>query len=227
VHGLSLPEEFALLSLTDTGKTLDATQAAVGCAAAELGELAMRGKVVIDVHKQKIAGFDVYRTGAEEVRVVDATSTGLGWADEVLVKLGAHAAEHGKIMLRRWLRRRREAFALHRNALVQRGRLRRESGRRLFRVVDRYLPDATRGYLIADLRAARGGLPEDPHMLLLTDLVVGSGLSRDLGITYNRQHRLDRGRGIQPGRAVPAPPQALLDASAVLSAAVPKRSRRG
>jgi hypothetical protein len=60
-------------------------------------------------------------------------------------------------------------------------------------------------------------------MLLLSDLVVSTGLARDLGVTFNLRQRLNRGRG---GGAVALLPEALLDTSAMLAAAVPKRSRR-
>ncbi|QUQ66609.1 GPP34 family phosphoprotein [Kutzneria sp. CA-103260] len=224
-YALSLPEEFALLSVTDTGAVRDAAQAAIGCAAAELGELALRGKVLVDCRKREVGGLHVYLTGGARVRLVDTGGTGLAWADALLAELASHGVEHGKIVLAKWLRRRRGAFSLHCATLVQRGLVRHESVRRLFGAEARYLPDtAVRDALAADIHATGRGLQmQDAHMLLLSDLVVGCGLARDLNITIPVQQRLKRARG---GGSVALLPEAMLDTSAVLAAAVPRRSRR-
>jgi hypothetical protein len=224
VHGLSLPEEFALLCLTADGNA-DPAQAATGCAAAELGELALRGKVLVDCRKGNIGGLDVYRTFGAEVRLVDREPTGLGWADALMADLAGFAAERGKIVLSKWLRQRRDAFPLHCNALAQRGLVRHESAKHRFRTVNRYLPEpTTRGRLIADIAAASSGMQmQDAHMLLLTDLVVSSGMTRDLHITIPTRQRMARARR---SGAVALLPEALLDTSAVLAAMVPRKTSR-
>ncbi|EST18953.1 GPP34 family phosphoprotein [Streptomyces roseochromogenus] len=89
---LTLPEEFTLLSLAETGKVIDSDQAGVGCAVAELGELALRGKLAVRTRKSTVFGLDAYRPYRAEIELVNADSTGLAWADELLAEL-AHAGE--------------------------------------------------------------------------------------------------------------------------------------
>ncbi|QHC23302.1 hypothetical protein [Streptomyces sp. GS7] len=94
VEPLTLPEEFALLSLAETGKVIDSGQAEVGCAVVELGELALRGKLVIRTRQSTVFGLDVYHPYRAEIELVDTGSTSLAWADELLAEL-AHAGEAG------------------------------------------------------------------------------------------------------------------------------------
>jgi hypothetical protein len=223
---LSLPEEFALLSLTESGRTIDSGQAVVGCAAAELGELALRHKLLVRSRKFTVFGLAGYRPHPGEIHLIGTGPTGLVWADELLDELTRRdAAEAGRVIVRPWLRQRHDAFALHRDALTARGVLRHQPGRHSgpFRAIgrDRYCPDpVVRGDLIAAVRAACTGQSQlDEHMLFLSDLVVSSELYRDLGFTMGMRSRLahDRAKGMLP--------QDLLDTSAVLASSVPERSR--
>jgi Golgi phosphoprotein 3 (GPP34) len=213
---LSLPEEFALLSVHDDGKLYDPGQAATGCAAAELGELALRGKLLVQVRKFRLAGLDVYRPRTAAIHLLDTRRTGLAWADDVLAGLARQSAS-GPVLVKRWLRQRRDAFALHRDALVARGLLHYQANElpKLFGGGDRYHPDtATRRALISELHL--GG--PDPHTLFLSDLVVISELSKYLRIRIPIPQRLDRARG-------GAVPQALRDTSGSLASSVLRRSR--
>ncbi|MGA5134779.1 hypothetical protein ACPCTO_33825 [Streptomyces olivoreticuli] len=67
---LSLPEEFALLSLADTGKTIDSGQATGGCAVAELGELALRGKLLLRQRVHKVFGWNAIRQITHVIELV-------------------------------------------------------------------------------------------------------------------------------------------------------------
>jgi hypothetical protein len=189
VGPLTLPEEFALLSLADTGKTIDSGQAKAGCAVAELGELALRGKLLIRQHEPKVFGLNAVRQVVQMVELIDAAPVGLAWADELLAEL---AQESGAIAVGRllWRRRRRgNAFHLHRGALVARGLVRHVPSRGLFRR-ERYLPDPTlRTGLIDELRLAAeilrargGGRRLDAHAMFLSDMVIRGELDKDLGI---------------------------------------------
>lgn len=217
---LTLPEEFALLSLTETGKVIDSGQAEVGCAVAELGELALRGTLTVRTRKARVFGLDAYRPHRAEIELLDADATGLAWADELLAEL-AHVGE--TVTLHQWVRRRRTAFLRHRGALVGRGLIRRVPGSGLLRR-ERYHPDAAvRQGLIDALRLARTGEHRlDAHMMFLSDMVSASGLTRDLGGSWPKRHVLDRARGTGAVEFVPEP---LRDTGAVLAALVPKRSR--
>ncbi|MER6568868.1 GPP34 family phosphoprotein [Streptomyces sp. NPDC001093] len=217
---LTLPEEFALLSLAETGKVIDSGQAEVGCAVAELGELALRGKLAVRTRKSTVFGLDAYRPYRAEIELVNADSTGLAWADELLAEL-AHAGE--VVVPYKWVRRRRIAFLQHRGALVGRGLIRRVPGRGLLRR-ERYYPDPNvRHGLIEAVRLAKAGEHRlDEHMMFLSDMVTASQLNRDLGGSWPKRHILDRARGTG---AVESVPESLRDTSAVLAALVPKRSR--
>ncbi|MEV7007350.1 GPP34 family phosphoprotein [Streptosporangium sp. NPDC051022] len=201
---LSLPEEFALLSHTNSGKVHDSAQTAVGCAAAELGELALRRKLLVRSRKSRKFGFEVYRDHGE-IQLLDTGPTGLVWADELMAELGDRSAsERGPVTVKRWLRQRgRKAFTLHRTALTARGVLRRRSGGLLGR--ERHYPDtAVRDVLIDEVRAAYGERrPLDEHMLFLCDLVEGTRLSKDFRLTMSGRQRLDRARGAGAAGALP------------------------
>jgi hypothetical protein len=223
---LSLPEEFALLSLAESGKMIDSGQVVVGCAAAELGELALRRKLLVRSRKFTIFGLDGYRPHPAEIQLLDTSPTGLVWADQLLDELRRRdAAEVGRVIVWPWLRQRRAAFALHRDALTARGVLRHQPRRHSgpFRAFgrDRYYPDpVVRSELIAAVRAACTGPSQlDEHMLFLSDLVDSSQLYKDLGFTIRVQSMLDRNRGRGTF------PQDLRDTSALLAFWVPKRSR--
>jgi hypothetical protein len=253
VGPLTLPEEFALLSLADTGKVIDSGQAKVGCAVAELGELALRGKLLIRPHERKVFGPVVQFL--QLVELIDAAPIGLTWADELLAEL---AHETGALALSRSLRhRRRDAFRWHRDALVARGLVRHVPSRGLLRR-ERYLPDPTvRNGLIDEVRLAAeilrvrgGGRRLDAHAMFLSDMVIRGELDKDLGIAQptRRGWRLSmnvtflsgildnevelsrserrRARKEDPGAgALDSLPEPLRHTSAVLGGSVPKRSR--
>lgn len=227
-RNLSLPEEFVLLSHLASGKVHGSARAVIGCAAAELGELALRRKLLVRSRKSRMLGFDVYRTHGVEIELLDSGPTGLAWADELLAELQQHgsAAGHGRVRLPGWFRRHHQGFSLHRAALAARGVLRPRPGRHtgLFRFParQRHYPDhVVRDALIAEVRAAAGEQSRiDEHMLFLSDLVETVGLSKDLGATMSTRRRLDRARGVG---AVEHLPEDLRDTSSALAALVPTR----
>jgi hypothetical protein len=139
---LTLPEEFALLSLADTGKTIDPGQAKGGCAVAELGELALRGELLLRQRVHTVFGWNAIRRITHVIELVDPTPAGLAWADELLAELAnePEAVSPAKLLWRR--HRRRKAFHRHRDALVAHGPVRYVPSRGLFRRA-RYLPDPT------------------------------------------------------------------------------------
>lgn len=224
---LSLPEEFVLLSHLANGKVHGSTRAVIGCAAAELGELALRRKLLIRTRKWQKAGFEVYRLHGAEIELLDTGRTGrtgLVWADALLAELRQQraASGHGRIRLHRWFRHRHQAFSLHRDALAGRGALLPEPGGRtgLLRARQRLHPHhVLRDGLIAEIRAAgdeRRRIGE--HTMFLCDLVETVGLSRELGASMSMRWKLDRGRG---AGAVEFVPEDLRDTSSVLAALVP------
>ncbi|WP_051791554.1 GPP34 family phosphoprotein [Amycolatopsis jejuensis] len=102
---LTLPEEFALLSLSSSGKVIDAGQAEVGCAVAELAELALRGRLVVEARKSRVLGLDVHHLRNTTITVLDPTPTGLPWADSALSALATPTAPH------KWVRAARRSPA--------------------------------------------------------------------------------------------------------------------
>jgi hypothetical protein len=227
---LSLPEEWVLLSLKDSGKTRDSGLAVTGCAAAELGELALRRKLLVSARKFSIFGLHGYRPYPAEIQLLDTSPTGVPWADELLADLERHRASgQGHLFLLPWLRqRRRQAFTLHRNALAERSVLRHTAGARFapFRIFkpERYCPDpGVRNALITQMRAVGSGQSRlDERALFLSDLVESSELYKDLGVTLKTRYRLDRASGTGTVASVP---EDLRDTSMVLALWVPERSR--
>ncbi|MEV0702898.1 GPP34 family phosphoprotein [Saccharopolyspora sp. NPDC050389] len=224
---LSLPEEFVLLSYRDGGTVHDSSQVAAGCAAAELGELALRRKLLVRIRKGKKFGFDVYFPSDARIQLLDASPTGLGWVDELLAELAQRGAAEvgGNVRLRRWVRQRRVALALHRAALVERDLLRHEPGKDLAGIFrgERHYPDyAARGMLLAAIQSAIGQDRYDEHMLLLCGLAQAADL--ELGNRLTMRQRLDQGRGIG---AVASVPEELRDTSVALDSTVPMSAKSG
>ncbi|MEU8397943.1 GPP34 family phosphoprotein [Nonomuraea sp. NPDC048892] len=228
---LSLPEAFLLLSYR-YGDVHDRHQSAVACAAAELGELALRRRLrVVPRKKIRVFGFECYLSPSK-IHLLDATPTGLAWADELLAELETAARQRGgtatdsrrePISLRQWLKRRGDrALLLHRDALTGGGVLFHSPGSGPDQE-ERHHPDpGVRDALASRLRAAtEERVPMDGHLLLLSDLVEEAGLNGELGLTMTMRQRLDRARGIG---AVAALPEEVRDTSAVLSMSVPSRS---
>ncbi|WP_220270237.1 GPP34 family phosphoprotein, partial [Marinitenerispora sediminis] len=219
---LSLPEEFLLLSHPSTGTARDSIRGAAACAAAELGELAIRRRLrVIPTMKRKVFGFDVY-FGTGRIHLLNTSPTGLAWGDALLAELEHHVTSNRRpIGVHKWYRLRgNEALLLHRAALIERFVLMHDfSGELLY-------PDpALRDGLISQLQAVSSGLaPMDEHMLLLSDLVSSAGLDDALGLRWSLRQRLDHARGVG---AVAALPQDIRDTSTVLSRFVPSMRQGG
>jgi hypothetical protein len=195
---LSLPEDFVLLMLTDSGKVRDSRQARYGCAAAELGELALRGKLLVQRPRNFTAfGLRGY-AGIPRIQVLDTGRTGLPWADDVLAELQRRSVSEPRgVSLVPWLGQRRDAFPLHRAALVERGLVRHKPNRHsgLFRVFGReqFYPDPMAHQALIDtVRAAIGGQrPIDEPTLFRLDFVKQVS---DVGWTFRQ--RLDSNRGL-------------------------------
>ncbi|AXK34747.1 hypothetical protein DVA86_20920 [Streptomyces armeniacus] len=219
---LSLPEEFVLLSHLPDGRVHGKARAVIGAAAAELGELALRGRLAVRAKKTKVFGFEGYQMHGVDIELLDTTLTGLAWADALLAELGEQCAASGgsRVRLNRWFRRHHGAFALHRDALAARGLLRPGGRAGLFTSRLRHHPDpGLREALVADVGAARSGqAPLDAHMLFLVDLTETVRLREAMGIRHNTRWLLDRARGIGTAAAVP---EEMRDTSAALAARVP------
>lgn len=221
---LSLPEEFVLLSHMPSGKVHGSARAVIGCAAAELGELALRRRLLLRVRKWRGLGVDIYQTHGVEIELLDTGPTGLGWADGVLSELRRSASGNGRVKAVRWFRHRHEAFSQHREALVARGVLTPESGGfpGFSRTGRGHYPNAgLRNALIAEIRAAGGEQGRiDEHLLFLRDLTETVQLSRALGIPMAMRERMDRARG---AGALESVPEELRDTSSALAGLVPSR----
>lgn len=235
---LSLPEEFTLLSYGENGRVPNPAQTAAGCAAAELGELALRRRLLVRPRKTRKLGVEIYQLRGE-IELTPSTpgtpnapstanmpGTGLTWADDVLSALWARTATLAPrpLTVTRWLRERgRAALGLHTGALIERGALRHRPGTLLTRT--RHHPDPTlRTALLNGVRAVRAEqVPLDEHLLFLCDLLDGAGLTKDFGLTLTRPQRLERARGIGAAAALP---ETLRDTSTVLGFSLPARQGR-
>lgn len=223
---LSLPEEFVLLSHLPSGKVHGTARAAIGCAAAELGELALHRKLLLRARKSRKFGFDIYLTYGIEIELLDTGPTGLLWADGLLAELRQRCDAHksGRVRLNRWFRHRDQAFSLHRDALAGRGLLTPVRGKGAARIRGNrhHCPHpGLRNALIAEIRAAEGVRGRvDGHMLFLRDIVETVGLGEELGVPMSTRDKLDRARGLG---AVEHLPEELRDTSSALVALVPGR----
>lgn len=225
---MSLPEEFLLLSYTRHGNIHDHARSVAGCAAAELGELALRRRIrVAPRHKINLFGLQCYISSGK-IHVLDLTPTGLAWADDLLAELGRLATPKDRttsapapsrpIALHKWLRRRDDrAFLLHREAMIERNLLYRPGSPS--EDEERHYPDiAVRNLLIDRLQAVTSGkAPMDEHTLFLLDLVGEAGLNDQLGLTLSIRQRLDYARGVG---AVAAVPEDMRDTSTLLSGSI-------
>ncbi|WP_369199547.1 GPP34 family phosphoprotein [Streptomyces sp. PU-14G] len=221
-HPLSLPEEFVLLSHLPSGKVHGSTRAAIGCAAAELGELTLRRKILPRPWRTTVLGVRVDVTHRAGIELLDTTATGLPWADEVLAELGHFpVSDGGRISIRRWLRKRSEAFPLHRAALMERGLLHQRSG---VLARKRCAPDqAAHDPLVMHLRAIGAGqCPVDAHGLFLCDLIRAVGLHRTLRVPMGMHTKPYRSRGAGSAESVP---EELRHASTALATLVPSHDR--
>ncbi|MET1072586.1 MAG: GPP34 family phosphoprotein, partial [Umezawaea sp.] len=166
-------------------------------------------------------GVEVHQLGGD-IHVLDHRPTGVAWADELLDELRYRSvAERKPLPLAKWFDfRGATPLAVHRAPLVRGGVLRHRPGGFLRR--ERHFPDPDRrAALIGALRAVHnGGQAFDERTLLLSDLVEGVELVKDLGLAQSWRRRLDRARGVG---AVEDVPEDLRDTSTVLGAAVPSR----
>ncbi|MER7015199.1 GPP34 family phosphoprotein [Saccharopolyspora sp. NPDC000359] len=173
---LTLPDEFALLLHKPGGTCCSSANPNAATAAAEIGELVLRGRVAAH---------------GTAVQLLDTASSGHPWMDQLLVDFAAVAGrENHPVELGWWLALRSTAFATHRSVLVERGVLRVERRKLLgFLPDDRYHPDhATRTALLAELHSlARGELPVDDRLALLAALLHHTGLAHPLG--FDRRER--------------------------------------
>ncbi|MFE6775360.1 GPP34 family phosphoprotein [Streptomyces sp. NPDC057702] len=225
---LTLPEEFVLLSQLDTGHVRDVAQTAVGCAAAELGELALRRHLLVRANKSRKFGFEVYSYSARrpgEISLLSTEPIGIGWADALLAELHQSAAGDQPLKLPRWLRHRgHAALALHRAALADRGLLRHEP-RTLWRRERHHTDRETRNALLAEVRAAhQERVPLDARLMFLCDLAEKAELMNDLGLTLTFREHLARARaharGTDPESQLP---EDLRDTSVMLTTWIPSR----
>lgn len=211
---LSLPEEFLVLSHHPHGGVHDIRQTAVGCAVAELGELALLRRLLVVPKKKRLFGFEVYFTSGR-IHLLDLTPTGLAWADGLLAELGSLAASRSKpIRLPTWLRQRgSNALYLHRQALIERGVLFPSEDHELH-----YPNPSVRDVLISWLRAvADEHFFMDERMLFLSDLVEKAELNEDFWAAWSMRRRLDRGRGTG---ALAVLPEEMRDTSTALSSSI-------
>lgn len=220
-RALSLPEELLLLVHGESGMLCEIEQAELCCAAAELGELALleRVEIVSQGRKRRLLGFDVYSMRGT-VRVLDSAPAGPHWADTVLAGLWGLSPEGQRLELGHWLRHRGEEAPLdtHRHELVGRGLLYYQS-LGSSRPREQYFPEPSAHRAV--VHRVRSALAEetalDAPTLLLMDLVQEGGLFPRLGLRMTGRQRLRYARGVG---AVAAVPEALRDASVLLSSAV-------
>ncbi|WP_165968262.1 GOLPH3/VPS74 family protein [Saccharopolyspora elongata] len=176
---LALPDEFVLLLHKDNGTYFVSANPNTATAAAEIGELVLRGRVEL--------------TGTA-VRLIDSGSSGLPWMDRLFEDFRQRAGRPNRpIDLSWWLAGRTGTFATHRQVLVEHGFLRRE--RRKFLGVlpdDRYHPDrGVRGALLAELHElAAGQRPVDERLALLSAVTYRSGLVYLLDFDRAQRNRL-------------------------------------
>lgn len=208
---LALPDEFALLLHRTSGSHITGANSNTGTAAAEIGELVLRGRMA---------------PHGTAIQLLDTASSGQPWMDQLLAQFQQVAGrENHPVELNWWLQLRSNAFLAHRAVLVDRGVLRVE--RRKFLGLlpdDRYHPDrAIRTALLAELHGlARGELPLDGRRALLGALVHRSGL--DHALDFDREQRA-RLRAIADredlGDDVPSAVAATLRAMTTIPIAIP------
>ncbi|MFH9728876.1 GPP34 family phosphoprotein [Streptomyces sp. NPDC017260] len=221
---MTLPEEFVLLAHSPSGKVRGSAQASFGCAAAELGELALRRKVLLRPRVSRTFGIETYGC-PRGIDLLGTGRTGLAWADALLAELEVCTSEPEPVTLRQWLRRRGGAApAPHREALTERGHLLHKPSRLPGR--DRYHPcTATRAALVDEIRggcSGRRGL--DAHLLLLCDLAEAAGTGRSLSLRLTWRQWLDWSRRTGVLESVP---EDLRDTSELFRFMVPSPEDQG
>lgn len=219
---LSLPEEFLLLSQRQDGEPRHEVATAYGCAAAEIGELVLRGAIRVRHKEVRIFGSAMF-IGSGKVELLDSASTGVPWAEQVRTGLAQRRAARAKpIALSSWVRHRgSEALIQHRSALLARSLL-SQAPPTTRRGPDRFLPHpVAREALLTEMRAILTGQhPADEHSFLLYQLSTGDLLDREVWQGINRWTH----RGVNPFAALS---KDLFHAGTAIKAAIPSSSGSG
>lgn len=187
-----LPGDVVLLLHAPTGRRYQSANPPVATAAAEIGELALRHRIAIE---------------GKKLRVVDHSSTGVNWLDQLIADLLRKSGPYGKpVTISSWIGGRSWAFKTHRHGLTLHGLLHLEQ-RKVLGVFpdDRYYADPmVRDALIAELgRVARVEQPIDERLALLTAITHATGLARSLGFgPQERRMMKSIARGEHLGNAV-------------------------
>lgn len=165
-----LPGDVVLLLHKPNGVRYASASPGVAAAAAELGELVLRHHIAVE---------------GKKMRVIDPTSGGVAWIDDVLAALMRKSGPRGRpVTMSSWLNGRSSAFKVHRHGLALHGLLTYERRTFLGFIPDhRYYADPmVRESLIAELgRVARVEQAIDSRLALLTAIAHATGLSRALG----------------------------------------------
>ncbi|QUH03695.1 GPP34 family phosphoprotein [Saccharopolyspora erythraea] len=175
MSSLSLPEEFVLLLHKDNGGYHMMADYTAG---AELGELALRGRV-------DLAG--------KKIRITDASPSGIAWIDDATALLRKlSGSEEKPVDAGTFFWRRKSRRKVHCAALSERQLMRHEQKSALLVSYDSYFPDiATREALVDRLRAAgRNECELDDRLVMLVAVVRASGLADSLGFDREERTRL-------------------------------------
>ncbi|MHA6806208.1 GOLPH3/VPS74 family protein [Salinifilum ghardaiensis] len=190
----TVPDEITLLLHKPDGAQYLTPAADSTVAAAQIGELVLRGHVTLHRH----------RTG-HDLALHDTGTTGLPWLDAIITEL-AERTRNGtaRTDLSWWLANRSRTLRTHRHNLVENGLLRHVPKRFLGLIPDdRYYPDeGNRDRSINDIRTALAH-PEtiDDRTALLCALVQRTGIGHSLGLTRDETAAL---RSIAKAENLPA-----------------------
>lgn len=171
----TVADQIALLLHKPNGAPYLSPAADGTVAAAQVGELVLRGRITL--HRRR-AGHDL--------ALHDTGGTGLPWLDAVVAEL-AKRTKNGaeRTDLSWWLANRSRTLRTHRNNLVENGLLRHVPKRFLGLIPDdRYYPDeSSRNRLINDIHAALAHPSTiDDRTALLCALVQRAGIGHALGL---------------------------------------------
>ncbi|MFF4219495.1 GPP34 family phosphoprotein [Streptomyces nondiastaticus] len=124
----------------EPGRVHNSAHIAFGCAAAELGELALRHKLRVQPRNSRAPGLDIYPLRGD-IQLLDTGRTALVRAGDLLTEPARHSdSGQQAISPHRWLRQhRRAALSRHRRQLVHRDILRHVPGGFFGR--ERHYPD--------------------------------------------------------------------------------------
>lgn len=208
---VTLPDEFVLL-LHRPGGGYRCAQVDLLTSVAELGELALRGRVEV--------------AASAKLTVLDPRSTGIGWADELLGRLVRKSGPKGKpVELTGVLPGRLGRFREHRGLLAAHGVLRHRRRKLLgFIPDDLYVPvEPARESLVAEVRdAARLRRTVDGRLAVLCALVHAAGIGPSLGCDAGERAVLEsvwRGDGLGEAELRPLAAVSAVTAVAVSAAA--------